>query len=180
MVFDYSPAPVPGTAVDLRPVYGPFIGGEFRTSGGTAAVGNPATGAVLTEVVQADSADVDAAVDAASAALSGGWGSAPGRDRARHLYLLASLLAERSPELALLETLDSGTPIRQCRGTSLPLAAETCFYYAGWADKLRHARRQDAPDGAEPRPMGVVALLVADPVPLPTLIRKIAAALACG
>ena len=60
----------------------------------------------------------------------------PGRERAKFLYRIARTLQERSRELAVLETIDNGKPIKETRDVDLPLVAAHFFYYAGWADKL--------------------------------------------
>jgi aldehyde dehydrogenase (NAD+) len=97
----------------------------------------------------------------------------PGRERAKYLYRLARILAERSRELAVLEILDNGKPIRESRDVDLPLAAAHFFYHAGWADKLPYA-------GYGPQPLGVAVQIVPWNFPLLMLAWKISPALACG
>ena len=63
----------------------------------------------------------------------------PGAERAKYLFRIARIIQERSRELAVLETLDNGKPIRESRDVDVPLAAAHFFYYAGWADKLDYA-----------------------------------------
>ena len=77
----------------------------------------------------------------------------PGRDRAKYLFRIARIIQERSRELAVLESLDNGKPIRESRDVDLPLVAAHFFYYAGWADKLAHAglRRRTRARSAWPR-----------------------------
>src|SRR5262249_3742036 len=86
---------------------------------------------------------------------------------------LARLIQERSRELAVLESIDNGKPIRESRDVDLPLVAAHFFYYAGWADKLRFAK-------ADPRPLGVAAQVIPWDFPLLLLAWKIAPALATG
>jgi aldehyde dehydrogenase (NAD+) len=98
-----------------------------------------------------------------------------GADRAKHLFRLARIIQERARELAVLETLDNGKPIRESRDVDLPLVAAHFFYYAGWADKLQHAGF-----GANPRPLGVAGQIIPWNFPLLMLSWKIAPALAAG
>ena len=98
-----------------------------------------------------------------------------GRDRAKYLFRIARLIQERSRELAVLETLDNGKPIRESRDVDIPLVAAHFFYYAGWADKLDHAGL-----GSNPRSIGVAAQVIPWNFPLLMLAWKIAPALAAG
>jgi aldehyde dehydrogenase (NAD+) len=98
-----------------------------------------------------------------------------GADRAKYLYRLARVVAERSRELAVLESIDNGKPIRESRDVDIPLVAAHFFYYAGWADKLAHAGF-----GANPRPIGVAGQVIPWNFPLLMLAWKIAPALATG
>ena len=106
-------------------------------SGKTFATINPATEEVIAEVAEGDAADVDLAVRAARKAFdSGPWRKADARDRGRMLYKLADLIEANIDELAALETLDNGKPIRESRHGDLPLVVDCLRYYAGWADKI--------------------------------------------
>ena len=71
--------------------------------------------------------------------LRAAWSRLPGAERAKYLFRIARIIQERSRELAVLESLDNGKPIRESRDVDLPLAAAHFFYYAGWADKLEYA-----------------------------------------
>ncbi|MEH1167692.1 aldehyde dehydrogenase family protein [Micromonospora sp. CPCC 205539] len=176
-MFEYAPAPESRSVVDLKPSYGLFIDGEFAdpTDGGSFKSINPASEEVLAEVAEAGAQDVDRAVRAARKAYDKVWGPMSGRDRAKYLYRIARLIQERSRELAVLESLDNGKPIRESRDVDLPLVAAHFFYYAGWADKLEHAGF-----GANPRPIGVAAQVIPWNFPLLMLAWKIAPALAAG
>jgi aldehyde dehydrogenase (NAD+) len=103
----------------------------------------------------------------------------PGRERGRYLLRIARLLRENAAELAVLESMDSGKPIRQTRDVDLPLAIAHFFYHAGWADKLAYAGFGQA-QGVAPRPLGVVGQVIGWSSPLLMLAWKIAPALACG
>jgi aldehyde dehydrogenase (NAD+) len=174
-VFDYAPAPESRAVVDLRPSYGLFIGGEFvdPAEGSAFKSVSPATEEVLAEVAEAGPADVERAVAAARSAYEKVWAPMPGAERAKYLYRIARIIQERSRELAVLESLDNGKPIRESRDVDVPLAAAHFFYYAGWADKLRYAGFGDTP-------LGVAGQIIPWNFPLLMLAWKIAPALACG
>ena len=176
-VFDYAPAPESRAVVDIAPSYGLFIGGAMRdpVDGGGFTSISPSTEEVLTEVAEAGPADVDAAVIAARTAYAKTWSKMPGRERGKYLFRLARLIQERARELAVLETLDNGKPIRETRDVDVPLAAAHFFYHAGWADKLAFAGL-----GANPRPHGVAGQVIPWNFPLLMLAWKVAPALATG
>ena len=177
MTFEYAPAPESRAVVDIAASYGLFIDGDFTDAAGgtTFATVNPATEEVLAEVTSAGAEDVDRAVRAARRAYQRTWGPMSGRERAKYLFRIARLIQERSRELAVLETLDNGKPIRESRDVDVPLAAAHFFYHAGWADKLEHAGY-----GPDPRPLGVAAQVIPWNFPLLMLAWKVAPALACG
>ncbi|MFR9676168.1 aldehyde dehydrogenase family protein [Streptomyces sp. TR06-5] len=174
--FEYAPAPQSASVVDIAPNYGLFIDGEFREAadGKVFKTVSPATEEVLSEVALAGSEDVQAAVKAARRAFEK-WSALPGSERAKYLFRIARLIQERSRELAVLETLDNGKPIRETRDADLPLIAAHFFYYAGWADKLEHAGY-----GPDPKPLGVAGQVIPWNFPLLMLAWKIAPALATG
>jgi aldehyde dehydrogenase (NAD+) len=175
--FEYAPAPESRAIVDLQPSYGLFIDGEFvdPAEGGSFKTISPATEEVLAEVSEASSADVDRAVRAARRAYDRVWSRMSGADRGKYLFRIARIMAERSRELAVLESLDNGKPIKESRDVDIPQAAAWFFYYAGWADKLDHAGL-----GPNPRPLGVAGQVIPWNFPLLMLAWKIAPALACG
>jgi aldehyde dehydrogenase (NAD+) len=175
-MFEYAPAPESRSIVDLKPSYGLFIGGSFvdPSDGAVFKTISPASEEVLAEVAEAGPSDVDRAVAAARAAFPG-WAALPGATRAKFLFRIARIVQERSRELAVLESLDNGKPIRESRDVDVPLAAAHFFYYAGWADKLAHAGL-----GPDPRPLGVAAQVIPWNFPLLMLAWKIAPALAAG
>jgi aldehyde dehydrogenase (NAD+) len=174
--WEYAPAPESREIARLRPAYGMFVDGEFTDSadGERAKTINPATEEVLAEVAWASRSDVDRAVAAARRAATG-WAALPGRERGKYVYRIARLVQERSRELAVLESLDNGKPIKESRDVDVPLAAAHFFYYAGWADKLDHAGL-----GPDPRPLGVAGQVIPWNFPLLMAAWKLAPALACG
>ena len=174
--FEYAPAPESRSVVDIAPSYGLFIDGEFveAADGKVFKTVSPATEEVLSEIAQAGAEDVDRAVKAARKAFEK-WSALPGSERAKYLFRIARIIQERSRELAVLETLDNGKPIKETRDADLPLVAAHFFYYAGWADKLEHAGF-----GAHPKPLGVAGQVIPWNFPLLMLAWKIAPALATG
>ena len=173
----YDPAPESSAIARLKPAYGLFINGEFSdpSSHETFVTLNPATEEPLANVAQASSADVDRAVYAARRAYDTVWSKTTGAERSKYLFRIARLLQERSRELAVVETLDNGKPIRESRDVDIPLAAAHFFYYAGWADKLDHAGF-----GLDPKPLGVAGQIIPWNFPLLMAAWKLAPALAAG
>jgi aldehyde dehydrogenase (NAD+) len=175
MKFEYAPAPESRAIVDIKPSYGLFIDGDFVDGHGTAFKSvNPATEETLAEIAEADEADVDRAVKAARRAFRG-WSRMPGKERSKYLFRIARIIQERSRELAVLESIDNGKPIKESRDVDVPVVAAHFFYYAGWADKLEHAGL-----GPNPQPLGVAAQVIPWNFPLLMLAWKVAPALACG
>ncbi len=174
--WEYAPAPESRDIANLKPTYRPFIGGEFVDgSGEPLQTINPATEEVLAEVGTASVSDVDNAVKAARKAYDRVWGPMPGTERAKYIFRIARLIQERARELAVLETLDNGKPIKESRDTDIPTAAAHFFYHAGWADKLEYAGL-----GPQPRPLGVAGQVIPWNFPLLMLAWKVAPALATG
>jgi aldehyde dehydrogenase (NAD+) len=173
----YDPAPESAAIARLKPSYGLFINGKFtdpkKHQSFTSL--NPATGEPLAVVSQASSADVARAVKAARRAYDNVWGKMSGSQRAKYLFRIARIIQERARELAVVETLDNGKPIRESRDIDIPLAAAYFFYYAGWADKLDHAGY-----GPDPLPVGVAGQIIPWNFPLLMAAWKLAPALAAG
>jgi len=173
--FEYAPAPESREIARLRPSYQIFVAGKFRDGRGEAVKTiNPADESPLAEIAEAGPADVSDAVTAARRAFKS-WSRLPGRERGKYLFRIARAIQERSRELAVLESLDNGKPIRESRDVDIPLAAAHFFYYAGWADKLQYAGF-----GPAPRPIGVAGQIIPWNFPLLMAAWKIAPALACG
>ncbi len=172
--FAYAPAPESRAILDLKPSYGLFVDGDFVDGHGRSfKTISPATEEVLAEIAEADEADIDAAVKAARRAHTRVWGRMPGKERAKYLFRIARIIQERARELAVLESLDNGKPIRESRDVDVPTAAAHFFYYAGWADKLEYS-------GYGTTPVGVAGQVIPWNFPLLMLAWKVAPALACG
>ena len=174
---EYAPAPESRAVVTVQDAYGHFINGDFTNPASSEqfATINPATGEHLATVAQGSDADVDAAVAAARKAYEKVWSTLPGSERAKYLFRIARLIQERSRELAVLETLDNGKPIRETRDIDVPMSAAWFFYYAGWADKLDYAGF-----GPQPAALGVAGQVIPWNFPLLMAAWKIAPALAAG
>ncbi len=175
---DYGPAPEGDAPVRAWLAghggrFGHFIGGAWTSTEGEAfPVVEPATGRLLAHVAQGSAAHVDAAVAAARAALPV-WRALDDHARARHLYALARLVQRHARELAVLESLDNGKPIRETRDIDLPLVARHFTHHAGWA-QLREAEFPGQ------HPVGVVGQVIPWNFPLLMLAWKVAPALAAG
>jgi aldehyde dehydrogenase (NAD+) len=179
IVWDYAPAPESTDHVRLKDRYGLFVDGEFRdpSAGRYVSTINPATEEPLAEVAYGDPDDVIAAVQAARAAQPK-WAALGPLERAKYLFRIARLIQERSRELAVVETMDGGKPLRESRDVDIPLAAAHFFYYAGWADKLEYSF--PARPARDVAPLGVVGQIVPWNFPLLMAAWKLAPALACG
>ena len=163
-----------------------LIDGEFRdgVEGKTFETVNPATEEVITRVAEATAADVDLAVEAARKAFdSGPWGRMDARDRGKLMYKLADLMEANIDELASLETLDNGKPLKESREGDLPFAIDTIRYYAGWADKIKGDTipvRGDYFCYSRREPVGVVGQIIPWNFPILMVAWKWGPALAAG
>ena len=173
--WEYATAPESREIVEVRELYGLFVGGEWLAPKETYTTIDPASEEPLAEVGQATEAEVKLAVSAAREAFDNGWSALPGSERAKYLFRIARILQERAREFAVLESLNGGKPIRESRDVDVPLSAAHFFYYAGWADKLEYAF-----PNRNPKPLGVAGQIIPWNFPLLMLAWKIAPALAAG
>ena len=165
-----------------------LIDGQWceAASGRTLPVTNPSTGEVFAQAAAGEAAEIDAAVAAARRAFeSGPWSKMPPAGRQRLLWRLAELIDAHADELALLEVLNTGKPLKIARMFDVGLSAECLRYHAGWATKLEGATRDVSLPGnwhayTLREPVGVAGLIVPWNVPLPMAVGKIAPALAAG
>ncbi|MDQ3620082.1 MAG: aldehyde dehydrogenase family protein [Actinomycetota bacterium] len=174
--WEYAPAPESTDIASVADTYGLYIGGEFvePASGDYFKTINPASEEVLSAIPIAGEGDIDRAVGAARKAAET-WSALAPADRSKFMYRIARAMQERSRELAVLESMNGGKPIRESRDIDVPLAAAHFFYYAGWADKLEYAFA-----GRSTKPLGVCAQIIPWNFPLLMLAWKIAPALATG
>lgn len=163
--------------VQLKDQYELFINGQWQAPQAKQyfATVNPADESHLSNIAWATEADVDLAVKSARTAYENVWSKLSGAERGKYLFRIARLMQEKARELAVLETLDGGKPIKESRDIDIPLACNHFFYYAGWADKLPEAFA-----GRQVAALGVAAQITPWNFPLLMLAWKIAPALACG
>ncbi len=175
--WQYKPAPESTDHVKLKKQYGLFINGEFVEPVKKKYFDtiNPATDLKIAEIAEADESDVNKAVKAARSAYNGVWSKMPASERGKYLFRIARIIQEKARELAVIETMDGGKPIRESRDIDVPLAAAHFFYYAGWADKLKYAV-----PGKTPTALGVAGQIIPWNFPLLMAAWKIAPALATG
>jgi len=147
---------------------------------------NPATGEVLTQVVEASPEAIDRAVSAARRAFedrSGAWRKMSASERGRLIWRLADLVEKHIDELAELETIDNGKPIFESRYVDMPMVIDVLRYYAGWATKI-HGETVNTFETAFTytlrEPVGVVGLIIPWNFPLLLASWKLGPALACG
>jgi aldehyde dehydrogenase (NAD+) len=173
----YAPSPEATDHVKIQPRYELFIGGKWVApqSGKYFDTASPSTEQKLAEVAEADERDVDAAVKAARVGYEKYWSKLAPIERGKYVYRIARVIQERSRELAIVETMDGGKPIKESRDVDLPLVAAHFFYYAGWADKLSYAFA-----GRNPRALGVAGQVIPWNFPLLMAAWKLAPALAAG
>ena len=176
MDWEYAPAPESAAIGNVKDRYLPFIDGAFVEGRGPDLDSiNPGTATKLTTVSTVDSGDLDTAVAAARRAHSRVWSRMSGTERGKYLFRIARGIAERARELAVVETLDNGKPIKETRDFDVPTAAQHFFYHAGWADKLGHLGL-----GPNPASLGVAGQVIPWNFPLLMASWKIAPALAAG
>jgi aldehyde dehydrogenase (NAD+) len=175
--WQYAPAPEAKDHIKFKKQYELFINGAFvkPLSKKYYTTINPATEEPLANIAHANNKDVDLAVSSAKTAYDKYWKKMPATERAKYIFRIARIIQEKSRELAVIETLNGGKPIRESRDFDIPLAANHFFYYAGWADKLEYAFPAQTP-----KPLGVVAQIIPWNFPLLMCAWKIAPALATG
>ncbi len=175
--WDLAPAPESTSHIQLNEQYELFIGGKWvkPSSGKYFATVNPATEEKIAMVAEANEKDVDKAVKAARKAYKEVWSKMPASERGKYIYRIARLIQEKARELAVIESMDGGKPIRESRDVDVPLAAAHFFYYAGWADKLDYAF-----PNRKPQSLGVAGQITPWNFPLLMAAWKIAPALATG
>ena len=163
--------------ISISPIYNLYIGGKFvkpLTKKYFNSI-NPANEKKLSEIALAGRSDVNKAVLAARSAYDNVWRRMDPAERGKYIYRIARLIQEKSRELAIIESLDGGKPIRESRDIDIPLAAAHFFYYAGWADKLDYAF-----PGRRTSSIGVAGQIIPWNFPLLMAAWKIAPALASG
>jgi acyl-CoA reductase-like NAD-dependent aldehyde dehydrogenase len=173
-------------ARELQPITQAFIGGQYANavSGATFTRVNPANGEVLAQVAACDARDIDLAVAAARSAFeAGSWAKQSPRARKKALLRFAELIRENTEELALLETLDTGKPIRDSLNVDLPATANCIQWFAEAVDKIYDEVAPTDPSALAlitREPLGVVGAIVPWNFPLIMAAWKIGPILAAG
>ncbi len=172
-----APALESKSVAKIADQYDLFINGKFEKPSSKKYFNtiNPANEEKLSSVAEANSADVNKAVVAARNAYEKVWKKTSAKERSKYIYRIARMIQERARELAVIETLDGGKPIRESRDFDVPTAANHFFYYAGWADKLEYAF-----PNRKPQSLGVAGQIIPWNFPLLMAAWKIAPALATG
>ena len=175
--WDLSPALESTDHIDVKKQYELFINGEFVVpiKENYFSSINPASEKKLSIIAEAEEVDVNNAVLSARKAYNGHWGKMPAKERGKYIFRIARLIQEKAKELAIIESLDGGKPIRESRDIDIPISAAHFFYYAGWADKLAYAFAN-----RNPTSVGVVGQIIPWNFPLMMAAWKIAPALATG
>lgn len=175
--WEYAPAPEAKDHARIKKQYDLFINGQWQKPASKKYFDtfSPSTEEKLSEVAEANEKDVNTAVTAARTAYDKYWKKLSGAERAKYIFRIARVMQERSRELAVIETMDGGKPIRESRDFDIPTAANHFFYYAGWADKLNYAF-----PNRNPQALGVAAQIIPWNFPLLMAAWKIAPALATG
>jgi aldehyde dehydrogenase (NAD+) len=170
-------APESRSAAKIHERYDLFINGKFEKplSKKYFDTINPATEEKLSEVAEANEADVDKSVRSARNAYDNVWKKMPAKERGKYIFRIARMVQEKARELAVIETLDGGKPIRESRDFDIPVVANHFFYYAGWADKLEYAF-----PNRDTQSLGVAGQIIPWNFPLLMAAWKIAPALATG
>ena len=163
--------------IQIKEKYGLFINGKFidPISGKYFPTINPSNETKLAHIAEANNKDIDHAVKSARNAYNDVWSKMAPNERGKYIFRIARIIQEKAKELAIIESLDGGKPIRESRDIDIPLAAAHFFYYAGWADKLNFAF-----PNRKPKSMGVVGQIIPWNFPLMMAAWKIAPALATG
>ena len=165
-----------------------FVDGHWvaAQSGQSFDVLDPATGERLARAAAGEAADIDRAVAAARKAFqSGPWPRLTHAERAKLIFKLADAIEHDADEIALIETLDGGNPLRSTRNVDVAMATESLRYNAGWATKLTgETALSQAPSRSFTftlrEPSGVVGAITPWNAPFLMAVNKIGPALAAG
>ncbi len=175
--WEYAASVESTSHINLKTKYGLYINGKWvkPSSKKYFSSSNPHDEQHLADVAKANTEDVNLAVEAAEKAYKEVWSKISAAERGKYIFRIARLMQEQARELAVIESLDSGKPIREARDIDIPLACNHFFYYAGWADKLEYAFPNQGKE-----PLGVAGQIIPWNFPLLMAAWKIAPALAAG
>lgn len=168
----------------MEEYYPLFINGEFKDTGRRAKIINPATGELIAEVAVADKKDAEAALASSRAAFDNGdWPKIPAAKRKEYLLKITQRILDRAAELAELEALNTGKPIKETTFMDIPSAAKTYEYIAYNFEsylKEENLELENAGGNLIRQPQGVVLLIVPWNYPFLIASWKLASALAAG
>lgn len=173
--WEYAESPESKDHIIINSKYDLFINGKAVKTVKYFSTVNPANEEKLSEIAYASAGDVDKAVNAAEKAYRNTWSRLSPKERAKYIFRIARIMQEKARELAVIESMDGGKPIKESKSVDIPLAIAHFFYYAGWADKLKFAF-----PGRQFSSIGVVGQIIPWNFPLLMAAWKIAPALACG
>lgn len=162
-----------------------FINGEYRDamSGETFDTIDPSTNKKLASVAKAGVEDAKHAIDVAQKTFeSGAWSEMPVAERTKILVRMSELVMEKVDELALVETLDVGKPIKESRGFDIPRAAANLRFFAEMANYINHEHYDQARymSYSKYAPAGVTSLIIPWNLPFMQMTWKASAAMAAG
>lgn len=175
--WEYSKTSESKDHIRLKDKYNLFIGGKWVKTAKYFDTINPSNEEVIAKAAYASESDVNKSVLAAEKAYEKVWSKTPPKEKAKYIFRIARIMQEKARELAVIESMDGGKPIKESKGIDIPLAISHFFYHAGWADKLNMVKSFI---GKEPEPIGVVGQIIPWNFPLLMAAWKIAPALACG
>lgn len=164
--------------------YSLFINGEFKDSGNKQKIVNPATSEVVAEAAVAGKEDVELAISSARKAFdSGPWPNISLEERKIFLLKIAQGILDKAEELAKLETLNTGKPIKESTFMDIPSSAKTFEYFANNLERFlkdETLELENAKSHLVREPQGVVVLIVPWNYPLLIACWKMSCALAAG
>ena len=175
-VWEYTKTSESKDHIRLKDKYDLFIGGKRVKTAKYFNTINPANEEVIAKTAYASQSDVNKAVLAAEKAYDKVWSKIHPKEKAKYIFRIARIMQEKARELAVIESMDGGKPIKESKSLDIPLAISHFFYYAGWADKLNFTKSFI---GKEPEAIGVVGQIIPWNFPLLMAAWKIAPALAC-
>lgn len=176
-IWEYSKSPESKDHISLKNRYDLFINGKWVKTRKYFDTINPSNEEIIAKVAYASSTDVNKAVLAAEKAYDKVWSKVTPKEKAKYIFRIARIMQEKARELAVIESMDGGKPIKESKGLDIPLAIAHFFYYAGWADKLNYIKPLL---NKKSESIGVIGQIIPWNFPLLMAAWKIAPALACG
>lgn len=162
--------------INIKSEYELFIGGKWIKTDKYFKTINPSNEEFISKVAYAGEKEINIAVRSAKRAYEKFWKNTSPKEKAKYIYRIARILQEKVRDFSVIETLNSGKPIRESKSFDIPLAISHFFYYSGWTDKLQYAINT----GKEIFPAGVIGQIIPSDFPFLMGALKIAPALACG